>query len=318
MTRPFQIHLKSSADLETSYEAIRAGFLALALEKSKQATPYVEEAKALKVAASIAKTPAELLTIKTIQSALLTASGISDKAGKHITAQDKTEAVQSLITKFLEPAGKNFVEELVFRFLLIRGDTIGGSMRNIGGIMARKKLTRSLLSTLKNAGTPYRWLHTESDQWIPMTENDADIENFIKGISWQNNDKTRTVIYNVKVPIVGNNVDLILINCGPKEIDNRTVFSSPDSYIALGELKGGIDPAGADEHWKTARTSLNRIYRSFASVETKPHIFFVGAAIKPVMAREIWRQLEDRILDNAANLTDDNQIASLTMWLCGL
>jgi type II restriction enzyme len=122
----------------------------------------------------------------------------------------------------------------------------------------------------------------------------------------------------VKVPVVGNNVDLILLNCGPKEIVNHAVFSSPDSYIALGELKGGIDPAGADEHWKTARTALNRIYRSFAAVETKPRIFFVGAAIKTAMAREIWRQLEDGILDNAANLTEDAQISSLALWLCRL
>jgi len=26
------------------------------------------------------------------------------------------------------------------------------------------------------------------------------------------------------------------------------------------ELKGGADPAGSDEHWKTATEALNRIY----------------------------------------------------------
>jgi hypothetical protein len=33
--------------------------------------------------------------------------------------------------------------------------------------------------------------------------------------------------------------------------------------IALGELKGGIDPGGADEHWKTAQAAFNRIRQAF-------------------------------------------------------
>jgi len=54
---PFNNHLNSYEDLVTPYEEIRAGFIALALEKNKKATPFVEEAKALKVFASKAKTP---------------------------------------------------------------------------------------------------------------------------------------------------------------------------------------------------------------------------------------------------------------------
>jgi len=49
--KAFQQHLKSSLDLETTYEAIRAGFVALALEKNRRATPYVAQARALKSAA---------------------------------------------------------------------------------------------------------------------------------------------------------------------------------------------------------------------------------------------------------------------------
>jgi hypothetical protein len=36
------------------------------------------------------------------------------------------------------------------------------------------------------------------------------------------------------------------------------------------------------------------------------------------MASEIWSLLEDGTLENAANLTDDNQIASVSRWLCSL
>ena len=139
MPKPYQLHLKSSKSLETTYEAVRAGFVALALEKNRRATPFVAEARALKAAASKAKTPADLLNITEIQSGLVTAAGVSDKATNHLQDSDKREAVKGLIKNFLEPAGANFVEELVSRFLLTRGDTLGGSMRNIRGFLAQKK-----------------------------------------------------------------------------------------------------------------------------------------------------------------------------------
>lgn len=118
MPKPYLQHLASSKDLETTYEAIRAGFVALALEKNRRATPFVAQARALKAAASEVKRPANLLDIAEIQPALFTAAGVSDKASNHLQDSDKREAILGLIDDFLEPAGTNFVEELVFRFLL--------------------------------------------------------------------------------------------------------------------------------------------------------------------------------------------------------
>lgn len=70
-------HLSSSADLVTASEEIRAGFVALALERSRQATPFIERARALKVAAMRAEHPMDLLEIEGIQTALLAAAGFS-------------------------------------------------------------------------------------------------------------------------------------------------------------------------------------------------------------------------------------------------
>jgi hypothetical protein len=70
-TRHYRNHLQSSDDLVTTYEATRAGFVALALEKNRRATPHVAEARALQEATSRARTPADLLTIKGIESGLL-------------------------------------------------------------------------------------------------------------------------------------------------------------------------------------------------------------------------------------------------------
>jgi len=317
MTTPYREHLKSDRSLQTSYAAIRAGFVALALEKNRRATPFVEQARALKAAAARAKTPGDILGMKNIRSAVLTAAGISDKAAAHLEEKDKQEALLGLIKNFLEPAGGDFVEELVFRFLLTRGDTLGGSMRNIGGFLAQRKLTRSIISCLNIAGKSYAWLHSETGQWADAPDEDADIELHLKGLAWRNGRAQRTLIYNLTVPLVKNNVDLCLFDCAYKDIGKET-FRTPNAYVALGELKGGIDPAGADEHWKTARTALDRIEKAFAAHRSKPRIFFIGAAIETRMASEIWKLLESGSLDNAANLTEDAQIASITRWLCSL
>jgi len=314
--KPHRKHLSGSSDLVTTYEEIRAGFVSLALEKNRRATPFVEQARSLKAAASQAKIPADLLNIENIQTALLTASGVSEKAMKHLLPQDKIDAIKGLIATYLEPAGAAFVEELVFRFLLTRGDTLGGSMRNIGGVIGERKLTRATLSNLALAGITYQWPHSGSKEWITGQEDEADIELYLTALSWSNKGGERTMIYNRMVPFIGKNIDLCLLKCKPHEL--KTAFKTPSCYLALGELKGGIDPAGADEHWKTARTSLARIRKAFSDNGLSPHIFFVGAAIENSMAEEIWGQLEDGTLSNAANLTNADQVASLCGWLCSL
>ena len=81
------------------------------------------------------------------------------------------------------------------------------------------------------------------------------------------------------------------------------------AYVACGELKGGIDPGGADEHWKTAGTAFTRIRTVFEP--NPPHLFFVAAAIESAMATEIFQQLQDGRLEYAANLTMPQQVNAL-------
>ncbi|WNC59686.1 AvaI/BsoBI family type II restriction endonuclease [Thermosynechococcus sp. QS41] len=97
--RPYRNHLQSSADLVTSHEATRAGFVALALEKNRRSTPYVAEARALQEAASRAKTPADLLAIKGIEVGLLRAAGLSDKALVHLSIGKLRERLLTVSVK---------------------------------------------------------------------------------------------------------------------------------------------------------------------------------------------------------------------------
>ena len=174
-----------------------------------------------------------------------------------------------------------------------------------------------ILAALTLEGIAYKWLHASSKNWIPGSAEDSEIERHLRGIAWHRENRPRTVLYNFTVPLVKNNVDLTLLERLPEDVTPGHA-ERPESYLALGELKGGIDPAGADEHWKTARSALSRIRQAFARQNVHPQIFFVGAAIEKKMADEIWGELEEGTLYNAANLTDAGQVASLCLWLVGL
>src|SRR5258708_1729776 len=100
-------------DLLTSREETRAGFIAMALEKNLMASPYIEEARALRILANKTQNPRKLLVFPDLRSGLLAASGLSNKSLKFLSEDDKSAAILGLIETFLEPAGNDFPDELV-------------------------------------------------------------------------------------------------------------------------------------------------------------------------------------------------------------
>ncbi|MBD2147472.1 AvaI/BsoBI family type II restriction endonuclease [Sphaerospermopsis sp. FACHB-1194] len=77
-------HLNTSLDLVTAYEKTRAGFVALAIERNRRATPFIDQARALKNVVSQVNNPTDLINMTEIQPALLAASGVSDKAASYL------------------------------------------------------------------------------------------------------------------------------------------------------------------------------------------------------------------------------------------
>ncbi len=311
--------IKSANDLVTSREETRAGFIAMALEKNYIAVPYIEEAKALKALASQVKKPKDLLQAKDLRVGLLTASGLSDKSLNYLNDDDRTVAIKGLIEKFLDPAGENFIDELVYRYLLTKGDALGGRARNLAGSLGERKFLRSLISVFNLSGIHYKWKDIETNTWLDKPQDDTDIEKRIKAVYWKKTED-RLLILNTNVPLVNKNVDASILHATVEELKTgkQSIIHQPDKYIALGELKGGIDPAGADEHWKTANSALNRIRASFDKKKLKPQTFFVGAAIENAMAAEIYKQLQTGAMNNAANLTHDGQLTAICDWVINL
>lgn len=70
------------------------------------------------------------------------------------------------------------------------------------------------------------------------------------------------------------------------------------------EVKGGADPAGSDEHWKTASRALHRILEAAKkSGHSKPPLSFIGTTIVPSVALEIRAWIKRGDLVSAYNLT---------------
>jgi len=309
--------IKKPDDLVTSREETRAGFIALALEKNYLATPYVTEARNLKALASSVSRPSDLLKMKSIRAALVTASGLSEKSLKFLTEKDRTEAIAKLVGEFLEPAGMAFADELVYRYLLTKGDALGGQARNLAGSLGERKVLRALVSSFNLAGIEYRWKDSETGKWLDKHSDDTHIEKRSRGLSWQYEQRRRVLLLNQQVPVVGKNVDVIILNGTDEDVNRRkdSLVHNVKAYIALGELKGGIDPAGADEHWKTANSALMRIHSAFSTHKLSPFKFFIGAAIENSMAKEIFALLKSGTLSMAANMTNDKQLASSCNWI---
>lgn len=305
--------ITSASDLVTSREQTRAGFISFALEKNKKASPLVAEAKSLHAMAKIAAAPSDLLRIVEIRRALLTASGLSDKSLQHLTEGDKTEAINRLIKEFLEPEGEYFVDALVYRYLLIKGDSLGGSMRNLVGSLAQQKLIRTFISNLSLMGISFLWTDVKSKEWYRGVPS-ASIEGDIKALYWNYNGNDRIIAFNLTIPIVGKNVDITLFDARPIDYNEGKIVRFNDRFVMAGELKGGIDPAGADEHWKTGNSALNRIRSAFDSVEIPIKTAFIAAAIEQSMAQEIYNQLTTETLSYAANLTVDDQLVHFCDW----
>lgn len=291
-------YIQKAKNLQTSHRSICDGFLAVALLKTGKAKPYIEEANKFHKALRGAKSVTDLLSLTEYRNALISACGFSDKAKSKLTNEELDSSIKQVLDRIHKESGDGFRDEILYRYLLTKGDTLGGSMRNIAGASAGIKFVERILSQLSDRKINTKIIRSETGK--------------IQRIIWNG----RMLLFDTTPKLINKNIDIILLNSGKAELPEEELLSDENKYIACGELKGGIDPAGADEHWKTANSSLGRIRKAFG--RKCPALFFVGAAIEASMAKEIFSQLKKNKLSYAANLNDDNQVDDLVNWLIHL
>ena len=95
--------------------------------------------------------------------------------------------------------------------------------------------------------------------------------------------------------------------------DNKKLYKiGPDmtsqsvkiDMVWAGEIKGGADPAGSDEHWKTATQTLNRILEAAENTgRPKPKLSFLATILVERVAREAQRWMDNGKLTSVYNLT---------------
>lgn len=316
----FDKPIPNAEALVTTQIARRTGFLRIALEKNKISSPFVTIAHHFRALVKNIETSTELIQCAAVRKFMLSAAGMSDKSLAYLDEEDQQVALNNLNENFLIPAGKQFVDEAIYRFLLIKGDAVGGTIRNMIGKYGEIELLRSLVNILNIQGIRFDVFRsmgaTRKDLWQDAESLEEGFEKDAKAVRWKNATGSRVFVFNLKIPIVNKNVDLTLFS--GYDGDPKEYVKQIDRAIMMGELKGGIDPAGADEHWKTANSALNRIRIAYKQAKHPIKLAFVGAAIETNMAQEIFEQYQDGRLDKVANLTDESQLAAFSHWLVNL
>ena len=302
----------SADDLVTTKDETRKGFLRAALRKGREANPFIEEARALKIIAENCNDLLDLVSQDNIRQKLAQAAGISLKAFKHINDKDIDDIIVKFFEEYILPA-ENSIDELIFRYLLACGESLGGKMRNIIGRLAEELLITKFIAILRLENINSSVYIKRLNQWLDVEKVTPDDYMDTCSISYLNKKGPRLLTFNKTIPIVGKNVDISLLE-STRPVSRVTTrnLKNISLFLAFGELKGGFDPAGADEHWKTARTALMRVRTAFSSENQPVLTFFVGAAIERSMAKEIYEDFKNQRLNFCANLNKLEQVDFLS------
>jgi hypothetical protein len=199
------------------------------------------------------------------------------------------------------------------------GDALGGSSRNEVGRVAMVQVMRPLIKYLYQRDRIESINYTTRESLVPGTadrgesvlvlEPNIDIDTILDQIESGHVKYQGLRLRNGVVLLIDSNIKW-------RDSKNREHSPSADMHSAResaatetdmiwgAEVKGGADPAGSDEHWKTASRALNRILE--AAKETghgKPPLSFIGTTIVGQVALEVSAWLDRGDLKSAYNLT---------------
>ena len=316
------------SEITTTSAETAEGFRQQSLRQFTLASPFVSRIiEAQRKLAHIGPDLENLLQVaerdQEIIEILIGALGLTEKARNAIGSEETKKFLRRHILArkqdFLEP---DIINNILYRYALNSGDQLGGVKRNDTGKQAEIKFGEYLLTRMQTKYQSFgvSYLQRRIDNFMTLLGTDICdlLESGLSALQWPG----RVLAFNMKCPFVGsrgNNVDIILLRTPriiSSRVDIRALLHERKNYILCGELKGGIDPAGADEHWKTARSALDRIEGSF-SIQA-PELIFIGAAIEESMAQEIIQRMEEGKLAGVANLCKPQQIERLVNWLVDL
>lgn len=196
------------------------------------------------------------------------------------------------------------------------GDSLGGTSRNEVGRVAMMRIINplvrhlftqerlsSILYTLKGQITGENTGAVKRKRLVITSE--TDVKQLLNGF------ETYRVLYH---ELETSNGSKLLLNrqLTWQSQTNRSYKVGPDLYsnvadvdmLWAAELKGGADPAGSDEHWKTATQALGRILQAAEKTDRpKPMLSFIATILVERVAREAQSWIEQGKLTSVYNLT---------------
>lgn len=224
---------------------------------------------------------------------IIGATMLSQKSLQHFSESELKKYIKSNIN-FDRINEQNYLNELERYYLMSAGESIGGKIRNIVGKKGNDIFINYIKEYLDNNNISYSVI--EKNENVQKIYTDELV-----------------ILFNKKPNFIGKSVDFMVLK---KYQDGTYDIEDHNQYISAGELKSGIDPAGADEHWKTAATALKRIHQGFVKKGVdSPNIFFIGGAISRHMAGEIIHYIENNKLKYAANLNYKKQMQNIVEHL---
>lgn len=204
------------------------------------------------------------------------------------------------------------------------GDSLGGTSRNEVGRIAMTRVIKPLILYLHSKGNLSQILYSLKGQIVvndgedDETEGDGAVKRKLLKITPQtdiettlDNFETFRVVYHELEAVNGSK---LLFNRQLKwEADTGEEHKvGPDLHSSVGdndmlwaaELKGGADPAGSDEHWKTATEALDRIIRAAeATNRQQPMLSFIATILVDRVAQDAQNWIDQGKLTSVYNLT---------------
>ncbi len=198
------------------------------------------------------------------------------------------------------------------------GESIGGSWRNEVGRLAYAEVIGILLRHLHEKGYLAAITYdlkgllsgdTDEDEERTVSQDNllADGPDFLRDLQTIEANRVvykRIALRNTNDLLLNRQIEWIDREGKPNKIAPDLSAFLPDNTLTWsGELKGGADPAGSDEHWKTATRAFDRILDATEKTgRPKPKLSFIATILVDRVAREAALWIQDGKLTSVYNL----------------
>ena len=198
------------------------------------------------------------------------------------------------------------------------GDSLGGTSRNEVGRIAMMRLLNPLVRYLHERdlllSVVYSYkgsLEEDVDDTVDTNRQevvitpDTDVESLLIDFERYRVKYHELILQNGSRLLVDRQIKWEDTDGNPHRIgpDLHSTSLAQD-FVWAAEVKGGADPAGSDEHWKTATQALNRILTaSQATGRSSPALAFIATILVERVALEAQKWIDEGKLTASYNLT---------------